>query len=321
VYRDQLEQRREENPAEKLPERMSKEEYRKWFNGLRVRVGVHFGEGEIQFDEVTKGYDYYGTVVNTAARIEDAANGGQIVVSEAVMKELSKEGASEEYSILPLGGQSLRGLDVPQNLFQLQLPRFSGRSYPPLRVESEDDKGESLMELKSRDSHDTNKDLSGASSLLTDQLEIAFSTLPASERTKMMGRLCSAWRISDSGDGSKYSLTLNMLARRVAAVHNARTSTKSSRRDSNTVRSVSTRPDQGGRASISLAQSSQHLTTQGPESDTPSAGRASFSDPTSEEARVRSPSRVSFGVAPTTQPPPTQGSERSASFSHPNAPQ
>eukprot|EP00667_Euglena_gracilis_P002302 EG_transcript_2302 len=36
------------------------------WNGLRVRVGVHYGLGDVQFDPVTKAFDYYGTVVNTA---------------------------------------------------------------------------------------------------------------------------------------------------------------------------------------------------------------------------------------------------------------
>ena len=49
-----------------------------YWRGLRVRVGVHFGMGEIQLDSTTKGYDYYGTVVNTAARINGTAHGGQV---------------------------------------------------------------------------------------------------------------------------------------------------------------------------------------------------------------------------------------------------
>jgi len=46
------------------------EEYLKLWNGLRVRIGFHTGFCEIRFDEVTKGWDYYGDTVNTAARTE-----------------------------------------------------------------------------------------------------------------------------------------------------------------------------------------------------------------------------------------------------------
>lgn len=43
------------------------------FNGLRVRIGMHTGTPDVVFDEVTKGYDYYGPPVNIAARVEATA--------------------------------------------------------------------------------------------------------------------------------------------------------------------------------------------------------------------------------------------------------
>eukprot|EP00667_Euglena_gracilis_P013962 EG_transcript_14446 len=58
------------------------------WNGLRIRIGAHYGKGRVTYDEVSKGYDYYGPVVNTTARIEAAAHGGQVVVSEALLKAL-----------------------------------------------------------------------------------------------------------------------------------------------------------------------------------------------------------------------------------------
>ena len=33
--------------------------YHDLWNGLRVRIGIHFGRGDITYDTVTKGYDYY----------------------------------------------------------------------------------------------------------------------------------------------------------------------------------------------------------------------------------------------------------------------
>ena len=48
------------------------------FNGLRVRCGLHYGRCDIKYDPVTKGYDYYGPPVNTAARIESVCHGGQV---------------------------------------------------------------------------------------------------------------------------------------------------------------------------------------------------------------------------------------------------
>ncbi len=40
------------------------------WRGIRVRLGVHYGTGRIIIDETTKHRDYYGTVVNVAARVE-----------------------------------------------------------------------------------------------------------------------------------------------------------------------------------------------------------------------------------------------------------
>eukprot|EP00667_Euglena_gracilis_P005832 EG_transcript_5869 len=56
------------------------------WNGLRVRVGIHYGHGDIKLDPVSRGYDYYGTVVNTAARIKSVCHGGQTGVSAAVFE-------------------------------------------------------------------------------------------------------------------------------------------------------------------------------------------------------------------------------------------
>jgi class 3 adenylate cyclase len=59
------------------------------FHGLRVRIGMHTGTPEVVFDEVAKGYDYYGPDVNMAARIESKALGGQILVSDATVTFIS----------------------------------------------------------------------------------------------------------------------------------------------------------------------------------------------------------------------------------------
>ena len=45
---------------------------------LRVRIGVHVGEAE------ERNGDYFGPVVNTAARVEAAAHGGQTLLTDAV---------------------------------------------------------------------------------------------------------------------------------------------------------------------------------------------------------------------------------------------
>ena len=54
------------------------------WHGIRVRIGIHYGIGDIRKDPVTRSYDYYGTVVNTAARVEGVGHGGQILISYPV---------------------------------------------------------------------------------------------------------------------------------------------------------------------------------------------------------------------------------------------
>lgn len=41
-------------------------------------MGLHLGEAE------ERGGDYFGPVVNTAARVEAAGHGGQVLITEAV---------------------------------------------------------------------------------------------------------------------------------------------------------------------------------------------------------------------------------------------
>eukprot|EP00667_Euglena_gracilis_P008309 EG_transcript_8416 len=114
------------------------------WNGLRIRIGIHFGHGNIKLDPVSRGYDYYGTVVNTAARIESVCHGGQIAVSEAVFAVV--EGQFPGAVFTDLGPQPLRGLVDPLRLVQV-LPEgaLSKRRFPPLRIDRKDEKEDVLQ--------------------------------------------------------------------------------------------------------------------------------------------------------------------------------
>jgi class 3 adenylate cyclase len=48
------------------------------FRGLRVRMGIHFGEPRRVRDPMTRRIEYYGPVVNAAARITALTHGGQV---------------------------------------------------------------------------------------------------------------------------------------------------------------------------------------------------------------------------------------------------
>ena len=83
---------------------------------LRVRIGVHTGEA-VQRDEG----NYVGTAIIRTARIRDAANGGQILVSEsaaAVAGDALPDGAA----LVGVGAHRLKGLDRPEQLWLLTHP-------------------------------------------------------------------------------------------------------------------------------------------------------------------------------------------------------
>lgn len=82
---------------------------------LTVRLGVHSGEAEPQ------GGDYFGTAVTRAARVTDAANGGQIVVASS-SHQLVRGVAPEGTSLVPAGEHRLKDLGEPIGLYRLVGP-------------------------------------------------------------------------------------------------------------------------------------------------------------------------------------------------------
>ena len=113
-------------------------EYHSLWRGLRVRVGIHCGYGEIRKDPTTQGYDYFGTIVNTAARVEGVGHGGQTLVTAELCQRLG-EGfvVGSGWAQVSLGPQSLRGLDEKVVLMQLLPTTLAGRRFPALRLDVE----------------------------------------------------------------------------------------------------------------------------------------------------------------------------------------
>ena len=98
------------------------------FRGIRVRMGIHYGAVEAVYDEVSKGYDYYGDTVNTAARVESVGFGGQILITEDVVTAagdaLDKSGDLELICIAcPAQGHHRSGQD-PRAGHLLHASRF-----------------------------------------------------------------------------------------------------------------------------------------------------------------------------------------------------
>jgi len=124
-----------------------KVQYEDVWNGLRVRIGIHYGRGEITCDSTTKGYDYYGPVVNIASRIESAGHGGQILISLDAIKALRTPVDPSRATLKAHGVQPLRGIEKPPSLLEIVPLRFAHRTFPPLRCVQADDVSEAEVHL------------------------------------------------------------------------------------------------------------------------------------------------------------------------------
>ena len=96
---------------------------------LRVRIGVHTGDAELRDG------DYYGPAVNRAARLMDAAHGGQILVSLAT-EELSRDVLDDDLGFVDLGEHRLRDLARPERIFQLTGTGLPDDFAPPASLDS-----------------------------------------------------------------------------------------------------------------------------------------------------------------------------------------
>src|ERR1700759_2724781 len=78
-----------------------------WELGLPVRMGLATGEAELREG------DYFGAVLNRAARVMAAGHGGQILLAD------STAGLLSGIDLLDLGPRRLRELPTPVGVFQV----------------------------------------------------------------------------------------------------------------------------------------------------------------------------------------------------------
>lgn len=94
---------------------------------LRVRMGVHTGDGE------ERDGDVYGRDVNRAARIMAAGHGGQILVSAAVA---ARAALPDGAALRDLGLHRLRDLTHPERLHQILHPAMPSEFPPPSTLDA-----------------------------------------------------------------------------------------------------------------------------------------------------------------------------------------
>ena len=88
---------------------------------LPVRMGLATGEAEL------READYFGAVLNRAARVMAAGHGGQVLLAD------STAGLLTGVNLVDLGPRRLRDVSVPIGLFQVQAPGLR-TDFPPLRA-------------------------------------------------------------------------------------------------------------------------------------------------------------------------------------------
>jgi predicted ATPase/class 3 adenylate cyclase len=91
---------------------------------IRVRMSLHTGVCE------ERDNDYFGPVVNRAARLEALAHGGQVLISGATA-ELLSESLPEGVTLRDLGLHRLKDLGRTEHIYQLEA-EFLQPSFPPL---------------------------------------------------------------------------------------------------------------------------------------------------------------------------------------------
>lgn len=117
-------------------------------HGLRIRMGIHFGAPfACSRNKITGRMDYYGYMVNVAARIHVEAEGEEIALSDAFIGELyrhqtgkvmltsqfthelraritSAEFEEGEFRVRSKGLRPLKGVKSPQHVFLIVLRRL-----------------------------------------------------------------------------------------------------------------------------------------------------------------------------------------------------
>lgn len=113
----------------------------KIFAGIRVRMGIHTGIPNCRRNPVTGRMDYFGTVVNRAARISDSAHGGQVVMSDEVKAVVDKTLESKKLSISinkvdiqDLGWHTYKGISEEVHVYQISCDILGARAFPTLRT-------------------------------------------------------------------------------------------------------------------------------------------------------------------------------------------
>lgn len=168
------------------------------FNGLRVRIGMHCGVPDCVFDEVTRGYDYYGPPVNVAARVESTAKGGQINASRDLVSRISDQ--RNDIEIVFYNAVELKGVAGLTEILHIVPKNLSGRVAIYQQM-AKDEKSESSTEESG--TNDTMSMVSGGVNAQDAELVRKFVTYLAAAikvmkpkaQHEVVRSMMKAWRV------------------------------------------------------------------------------------------------------------------------------
>eukprot|EP01065_Artemidia_motanka_P008803 TRINITY_DN14457_c0_g2_i1.p1 TRINITY_DN14457_c0_g2~~TRINITY_DN14457_c0_g2_i1.p1 ORF type:complete len:1160 (+),score=317.83 TRINITY_DN14457_c0_g2_i1:474-3482(+) len=98
------------------------------WNGVRIRIGIHFGRCEMEVNPTTGRADYFGPPVNIAARLEAAGVGGFVGVSDTVAASVGEATLQSFAHTVPMGKKELKGVGKPVELLGLLPKGLEGRT-------------------------------------------------------------------------------------------------------------------------------------------------------------------------------------------------
>jgi len=97
-------------------------------NAMRVQPCIRTGKME-----------YYGPIMNHAARVAVAAHGGQVLLHESTWMELRSDGADlaeDEVLYRNMGRHTLKGISRNVYIIQAISARLGSRAFPPIKTKS-----------------------------------------------------------------------------------------------------------------------------------------------------------------------------------------
>ena len=98
---------------------------------IRVRMGLHVGEGRLRTGRPGEPEDYVGIDVNYTARIAAAANGGQVLLSDVLVAALPAALVEElDVELRSEGPRAVKDFDEPLPLYRLVIPGAADDTRP-----------------------------------------------------------------------------------------------------------------------------------------------------------------------------------------------